>query len=633
MKTVNNSLDPEISLPLKAIHSHNPFAFVNFSAAIICLGLSLTLGGCGGGGTTADQSTDGLSPASATGLRAFPSAFTTRKAVAYSPYRTSATVDDRASENITDQQVKEDLDLLRTAGIGLIRLFDSSDKVALRTLRVISDNSMDIKVMLGIYVNSFENETNTVKRASIQAGNEDEMARGVSLAKAYPSQIVAVSVGNETMVSWSFVPISTKTMAGYIKTVRDQINQPVTTDDNWAFYAGHGRNASDQAADIFRQIDFASIHTYSIEDAEYSNFSDTVTLPDWDWQQKGVTDLTRRASAMMDAAIGKTKSDYAAVRSYLDKNGRSNMPIIIGETGWKAADPSGTSRYKFLGHPANQKMYYTRLLDWAVESQGGAGPKGIVYFEAFDEPWKGTDDKWGLFNVAREARCAAQVLNPTATWAKDNSKSCDETAALYYVPPVLNTAITQSSFVIHSETEFNWPVGMRADAYQTGTFTLDYPLMGDSVSSDQSATLGTSHYISLSGFNNSAGYGWGLLWQSSAPTPASENLSNFANGSIRFSIKTAYIGSLRVGISSDTDLGRPVEAYVLISNGNYGYCNSGSVWCDVTIPLSAFKTANPKLDLRYVLTRFSISDIWSATGNVARTGMPEIRLDRIFWIQ
>ena len=183
--------------------------------------VAMVLTACGGGGTTSDQANGAPAAASATGLRPLPSAFTSRKAVAYSPYRTATTEPARASEVISDAQVKQDLDLLVTAGIGLIRLFDSSDKVALRTLRVIRANSLDIKVMLGIYVNSFEYATNPVVRASAQAANQDEMARGVTLAQTYSNEVVAVSVGNETMVTWSFNPISTTTMAGYIKTVRE----------------------------------------------------------------------------------------------------------------------------------------------------------------------------------------------------------------------------------------------------------------------------------------------------------------------------------------------------------------------------------------------------------------------------
>ena len=612
--------------------------FRTLQQSLVALGFAALISGCGGGGTTTDTVAGAIAPANATGLRALPAAFTTQKAVAYSPFRTAANEPGRATENITDAMVKEDLDLLVTAGIGLIRLFDSSDKVAVRTLRVIAANNIPIKVMLGVYVNSFENVTNPTLRANIQSGNSAEIALGVALANSYPTTVVAVSVGNETMVSWSFVPVSTTTMASYIKTVRDQIAQPVTTDDNWAFYAGIGRSASEQAAEVLRQIDFASIHTYAMLDAEYSNFSDSDTGPDWDWQQRGVTDPTLRAAAMMDAAIAKTQKDYNAVRSFLDTSGRSGMPIIIGETGWKASDSSGSGRYKFTAHPVNQKMYYDRLIAWAAASVTGPGPKAIVYFEAFDEPWKQSDDKWGLFNVARQARCVAQGMNTTATWAKE-AGSCAASAAVYFAPPVLNPAVT-STLVIHSESVTGYPVGMKADPYEGSTYTLGYgaAFTGDSAPGDiaTSGGLPASHYISLSAFTPK-NYGWGLLWQSSAATPVSANMSNFASGTIRFSVKTAYGRPLRIGISSDTELGSATEAFVTLSGGTYGYCaNSGTTasatWCNVSIPVAAFKTANPALDLRYILTRFSVSDVDSGLSSPG-TGLQEIRLDNIYWQQ
>jgi len=174
---------------------------------------------------------------------------------------------------------------------------------------------------------------------------------------------------------------------------------------------------------------------------------------------------------------------------------------------------------------------------------------------------------------------------------------------------------------------------MRADAYQSGTFNLTYPKLGDSTATDLGTSLAASHFIQLDTFTP-ANYGWGLLWQSSSVPAVSANLSNFANGSIHFSVKTAYVGSLRVLISSDTVLGAGAEAFVLVSNGKYGYCSSATPgWCDVSIPLSAFQAANPKLDLHFVLTRFSVSDVYSDTGNTARTGMPAIALDNIYWAQ
>ena len=589
---------------------------------------ALVLNACGGG-TTLDQPSGAISAASESGLRALPSAFLERRAVAYSPYRTSTKEADRASEVITDEQVKQDLDLLKTAGIGLIRLFDSSDKVALRTLRVIHDNNLDIKVMLGVYVNTFEYNADPRAQASIQAGNEDEMARGVALANTFKNEVVAVSVGNETMVDWSFVSISTKTMAGYIKSVRDRITQPVTTDDNYAFYAGKVRNASEQAAEVFRQIDFASIHSYPMEDALYSNANDQDIWPDWDWQQLAVTDTSQRAEAMMQAAIGKLKRDYALARSNLDKTGRGYLPIVIGETGWRGADP-GSGQYRFTANPVNQKMYYARLLDWALASKNDDGPKGIVYFEAFDEPWKGNDDKWGLFNVKREARCAAQALNPAASWTTE-AGSCEGASAVYFAPPAPSAAVTAPQLSIFNESVTGWPVGMRADAYEGGTFVLAYPKTGDSAPGDVGASLAGSSFLQLDAFTPK-NYGWGLLWQSAATPAASANMTNFANGSIRFSIKTLYAGSLRIGLSSETEFAGGAESFVLVSNGQYGYCNTDN-WCDVRIPLSAFTAANPNLDLRFVLTRFSISDVWSATGNTARTNLPAIKLDNIYWSQ
>ena len=84
------------------------------------------------------------------------------------------------------------------------------------------------------------------------------------------------------------------------------------------------------------------------------------------------------------------------------------MPIIIGETGWKASPTGGPPTFRT--HPVNQKMYYDRLQAW--KAAGGTGPKNIVYFEAFDEPWKQGDDGWGLFNVQRQARFVVQSLFP-----------------------------------------------------------------------------------------------------------------------------------------------------------------------------------------------------------------------------
>ena len=553
---------------------------------------------CGGGGGETTPVTDvSVSPS---GLRPLTPDFINRRAVNYSPYATATSAEDRVNEVITDAGVLRDLNLLLEAGIGMIRLFDSDEKVAQRVLRVIQNNDLDMKVYLGMWMGGADPD-----------GNQAQMAYGVALANTFKDIVVAVSVGNESLVSWSGHKMDPKELASNITTVRSQISQPVTTDDNWAYYA-----AADRA--VIDAIDFAAVHTYAMVDTHY--------LPNpWDWKQLGESDLSKRAAAMMDAAMVATTNDYNAARAFLDKVGRVDMPIVIGETGWMAKDP-GAGWYTLLAAPVNQKMYLERLMAWADEGRNGAGPKNVFYFEAFDEPWKGSDDGWGLFTVDREARCSAQSLNPTATWAK-TTDSCTDADAVYYAPPVLNAAVTGTP-VIHSEAVTGWPTGLRSDAYEGNTFTLEYPATGDSADTDPG-----NHYIRLSNFAPKA-YGWGLLWQSDVTPALTLNMSNFSNGAIHFSVKTGYTGKLRVGISSDTESRQGAEAFVIVSdNDEYGYCTDSNQWCDVSIPLSAFQAANPELDLRYVRIGFSISDVYDSTGNTDATGKPEIRLDNIYWAQ
>ena len=101
---------------------------------------ALALVGCGGGGVV---------PGAGVSLRPLSADFTSRKAVSYSPFRTA----NRDTETVRDDFVLQDLTLLSQGGFKLIRLFDSSDDVAARVLRLLAANpSLDIKVMLGAYI-------------------------------------------------------------------------------------------------------------------------------------------------------------------------------------------------------------------------------------------------------------------------------------------------------------------------------------------------------------------------------------------------------------------------------------------------------------------------------------------------
>ena len=650
---------------MRLSHLYERFDFARSTRAmtlkslLTCIAVGVLVS-CGGGGTTTDNGV------MQTGVRTLAADFSTRIAVNYEPYRTS----NRATETITDANVLQDLQLMSAAGIGLIRLFDSSDEIASRTLRLIQANGLNIKVQLGAYMNTFEYwNFSAAQQATIQAANNDELARCVALANSYPNIVEAVSVGNETMVGWSIVPISTKQMAAYLKTVRSQIAQPITTDDDWGFYSNTNLHhaAANTTADVFAQIDFASMHTYASTGVLYDLF---------DWRQQGVAAGSSRAAAMMTAAMGKTQSDYNAVRSWLNASGKASMPVSIGETGWKATDSGGSNgQYRFTASPVNQAMYYGNLASW---KNSGAAPSNIFYFEAFDEPWKGSDDKWGLFNVGRQARYSIQskytngaTVTGGQTWNweyKSTGAAYTSSDVLYFSPPATNTAVASTKYYIYGDNlaggatkapqYWTSPVtinGLWFDPYDNGisyaeltSASVGYaasPDTGNYIQVTPSATLGTSN-----------GYGWGILSHphTESPVPATyngyttQNLSAFGNGHLNFWVKTnGYPGKIQVGLSTDSAQGVTQNFLVTLDSaaGTYGYCTSNQ-WCQVSIPLSALApvlssntppTSPATPDLGRVIAPFIMQDVFTSTGKTVGSStynnLPAINIDGIYFSQ
>jgi len=561
--------------------------------------VALTLVGCGGGGVV---------PGTGVTLRPLSADFTSRKAVSYSPFRTA----NRDTETVTDAYVLQDLTLLSQGGFKLIRLFDSSDNVAKRVLRLLAANpSLDIKVMLGAYILSESSPYITdAQRADSRTFNQAEVERAVALAKDYPNIVMAVSVGNETMVSWSFVPTSPTLMASYITSLRSQITQPVTTDDYWAFFAGASGEPNDPKA-VLNAVDFVSVHTYPLADSQYDL---------WDWK-------TSTAVAMMNAAIAKAKADVAAVRTNLDNRGFSNIPIVVGETGWKATATNGET---YRADPANQRMYVERLAQWA--SSAGA-PKSIIYFEAFDEPWKQGDNGWGLFNVAREPRCVIKDLYPSL---RPETSSCTDAQALHYIAPTTQGAITANRYSAYVDTvtagealPLETP---RFDAWQNGV-TADYP-----ASTAAAAPGDGGNGITIT--PKPLEWGWGLAL---ALPNSTEDLSNFnvPSGRLNFSINTTYAGKLEIGFHTGSAIDKTgFDVYTPLSSGDYGYARDGN-WHQVSIPISAITPFGAKdydsrnsdaarLDMTKVQGLFVIADRYAVTKNSPGVVTP-IKIDAIYW--
>ena len=595
-------------------------------ATILCVA-SIVLAACGGGGpaSTGGTGINGFVPSQAVTIRPLSPEYSARRAVNYGSWRTNnrdaeialLNSPDAATRNAKIASMKanilQDMQILQAANIRLIRLFNSIDDGKI-ILEVIADpaNNLDIKVHLGTWIEGDHYVTNPTAKAQIEVDNQAGMAAAVALAKAYPNIILAVSVGNEALADWSGHQATTIKMAGFIKKVRDQITQPVTTDDGWSFYAGQPGGSGDPVL-VLNEIDFASVHIYPLNDSEF-------TPGLWDFMQKTVP-AESRAAAMMAAAIASAKEDYAFVRTYLNLKGHTAMPIVIGETGWKATN---TSALAFRAHPVNQQMHYADLNAWRDASRAsGSGPLNFIWFAAFDEPWKAGDDGWGLFNVARQARCAIRSSVPAGPF--DPSSNCAAASALYWVPPVLNTAITDNRYsVLTNGIALNGNGNIAWNAWDGTTaigdpFAIGAPPLTPAPADPRNFAITPTPKV----------WGWGMFLGSTDAQSA--NLSNFkAAGKLNFWVKTTYPGKIEVGIRTLTADNVSAEAYIPIANGEHGYCNTGA-WCLVSIPLSTLLTGNAG-DLSYVLDRIVIADRFEKTGKVQGTsGLPVINVDEIYF--
>ena len=570
--------------------------------ATLVLGIAGVLAACGGGGTVPATQPGGLRPLSAD--------FSTRKAVNYSPYRSS----NRDTEVVTRENVLQDLGLLAQGGFTLIRTFDSSDEFARLMLQIIKDNRINMKVQLGIYIVP-TNNTGADHAKALQV-NDAEVARGVKLANEFNGIVIAVSVGNESVGFGTSTP---EVMAGYLSTVRAGVAQPLTTNDVWDAYAGLPSNGSaGLPAFVTNLIDFAAVHTYPILYASPSYYDP------WDWEQQAVPEAGR-AAAMMDAAIERVKVNYAAVRKYLDSQGHNDLPIVIGEAGWKAI-ASGNLTY--LAHPVNQKMFFDRLTAWGDKSTNPGGPVAIFYFEAFDEPWKATanpnfnDDNWGLFNVNRQARYVVQSLYAASQWAPGSYTLADAVHA----PTVVSPVISANRYTVYADAM----TAGEAIAPTAQWFGFDSPpnaFAGQGT--DAALAAEGTHFMEIGPVPSTAvgkDYGWGALTTNNTRADLNQFLTG---GRLNFSIKTTYPGKLMFGFGT-TVAG---AVFVVASNTNadgYGYVNDGN-WHEVSIPISAFTATGAKFDLAKLTNAIVIADIYDKTGNATRGNTTKVFIDAVYW--
>jgi exo-beta-1,3-glucanase (GH17 family) len=275
-------------------------------------------------------------------------------AVSYGPHRDGQRP---GGPGPTADQMREDLQLM-VPHWNLIRIYGSGETAA-TILQIIREDGLDMKVMLGVWI-----------APEAEEHNEQEIAQAIRLAAEYSDIIVAVSVGNETQVSWSAHRSPLDRLIGYVRRVRAEVEQPVTVADDFNFW-----NKPESLA-LSPELDFITMHAH----------------PMWNGLQ-------------LEDALAWTADQVAEVQAL-----HPDRTVVLGETGWATRVHDEGEQAELIkgrfGEP-EQKVFYLAARAWADSTR-----TAMFYFEAFDENWKGgehpdeVEKHWGVFRADRTPKPA-----------------------------------------------------------------------------------------------------------------------------------------------------------------------------------------------------------------------------------
>jgi exo-beta-1,3-glucanase (GH17 family) len=274
------------------------------------------------------------------------------------------------------EQVKEDL-LIVQKQWKYIRLY-SCDQHSNTVLEVIQNEKLNLRVMLGAFIEAevsnlncpWGGSYNNLQLAQNIENNLFQMNKLIELANEYPNIIFSLSVGNEACVDWTDHLVPVESVIKYVKMVKSSTSQPVTFCENYVPWL-------DKLEPLVDIVDFISIHTYPV------------------WEYKTI-----------DQGMQYTIQNYNAVA-----NKYPNKLVVITEAGW-ATRSNGLGIPTENVNPETQKIYYRALNNWSKSDS-----ILTFVFEAFDEPWKGSEDPnepekhWGLFTVDRKPKLAMMPVS------------------------------------------------------------------------------------------------------------------------------------------------------------------------------------------------------------------------------
>ena len=286
------------------------------------------------------------------------------RAICYSGYRENQSPVTRVYP--TYEEVLEDLKILEP-DFDYIRMYDPSEH-AKTVVEAIRKEGIDLKVMLGIDLLGEESNPNcswggeytALEVANNIAHNEKQLVDLITLANNYKDVIISVAAGNEAVPEWNENLVRPNRVLYFVNQLKKNTTQLVTYCENNNYW-------NDQLVDVAEAVDFISVHTYPI----------WVNVP-------------------VEGSFDVSVNDY-----YKVANNYPNKQVIITEAGWPTSS-NGRGFTKEFAAEEFQTSYYEMMKKWSIENQ-----VTLFFFEAFDEPWKGSEDAmepekhWGFYFVDR----------------------------------------------------------------------------------------------------------------------------------------------------------------------------------------------------------------------------------------
>lgn len=292
-------------------------------------------------------------------------------AIAYSPYRDGQRPGGRVPSR---EQLLEDLRIISKRW-RMLRVYSALEPTP-RMLSLIKSERLPLKVMLGVWIapESRKTPSHEIAGTAIEAArsNRAEVESAIHLAAKFPETIVAISVGNETQVSWSSHRVDPEILIDYIRQIRIATNVPVTTADDFSFWI------LPESVPMAQELDFIAMHVH----------------PMWNSQP-------------LDGALAFTEKTFTEVSGRHPKR-----QVVITECGWATMKHTEGEQARLItGHAseAQQARFFAEFTAWCERKRITS-----FFFEAFDENWKGGDHPnevekhWGLFRSDRAPKKAVR---------------------------------------------------------------------------------------------------------------------------------------------------------------------------------------------------------------------------------